>query len=174
MSNRIDHIPDNIEGVMQLMTARKWEKAAIAYAFTKPSAGGRPPKNLDKTVGVSVSELQFPCSIEDFARLKIAGFSSHVTVRKYRAAWQLAMKRRKAKAVKPGDPFVEPDMPWPTEESKETGGGWGRSFKLHSEWIESMIERNPTYGQLEQMERFIQRSLVRIAKAKEAIEKKNN
>jgi hypothetical protein len=37
--NRIT-VPETIQGVMKLLTARGWEKAAIVYAFTKPGAGG--------------------------------------------------------------------------------------------------------------------------------------
>ena len=124
MTARIDHIPNDIQGVMRLMTARKWEKAAIAYAFThSENTGGGDRKSAKyhsgKTTEVIISEMQFPCTISDFSRLGIAGLSSDKTVRVYREAWQLAMKRRKAKAIKPGDPFVEPEMDWPgTEPAK--------------------------------------------------------
>jgi hypothetical protein len=88
-------IPDTIEGVAGLLTARKWEKAAIVYAWTLPEeSGGRPKKS-----GV------FPplYNVRQFAALGIAGLTNHETVSGYRSAWVWAIENDLAPVVEPGD-----------------------------------------------------------------------
>lgn len=114
-------IPSTIEGVMGLLTARKWEKAAIVYAYTKPPKEGR-PETGGKPPVTTVGTIQFPCSYSDFASLGIAGLRDRHAVALYRERWSEAMKKRKAKAVKPGETISVPDLPWPpTDHDKRSG-----------------------------------------------------
>lgn len=169
MTARIDHIPNDIQGVMRLMTARKWEKAAIAYAFTKADsrqeAGAR--KGCPKLDNLSPSDMQFPCSISDFAALKVAGLSSRQSVTTYREAWQLAMKRRKAKAIKPGDPFVEPEMDWPGTEPAKPAPNVAVGKKIQ----DAIKGQNPTTVKkvLREELRKAEKAEVEISLAEEAV-----
>lgn len=90
-------IPDTIEGVAGLLTARKWEKAAIVYAWTKPEVTGRPRKDgkSSKTTGLY--------GIQEFADLGLAGLRSDRTVSNYRNAWVWAIQESLAEPVAPGD-----------------------------------------------------------------------
>lgn len=85
-----------------LVTAKEWTRAAIVYAFTELGTGGRrQPVSSDRL------------SLVAFAELGIAGLRSHVTVGKYRAAWQYAVDVGEAQPVEPGDKLTEPNLPFP-------------------------------------------------------------
>lgn len=114
-------VPDTIEGVRGLMTATKWEKAAIVYAYTQPmtkAEAGRKGGASNPKTGVA----SFPCSIAEFADLGITGLNSETTVAFYRDQWTDAMRKRKAKATKIGEAFEVPTIPFPSSE-KRTGTG---------------------------------------------------
>jgi hypothetical protein len=100
-------IPDTIEGVMGLLTARGWERAAIVYAYTKPSKGGRPPKNS------RVLPTVFPCTYTEFSAFGISGLKDQETVAFYREQWVAGIENGWAEMVGPGDTIDVPDMPFP-------------------------------------------------------------
>lgn len=111
-------VPDTIDGVRGLMTATKWEKAAIVYAYTTNAGRGGDQSNA----GNSALPTEFPCSMAEFARLGITGLSNRDTVAFYREQWADAMKKRKAKATRIGEPFEVPTITFPSSESR-TGTG---------------------------------------------------
>jgi len=92
-------IPDTIEGVAGLLTARKWEKAAIVYAWTLPQQGRRTSRKTAGSYG-----------IEEFAGLGIAGLRSPRSVEAYRAAWVWAIESGWTEPVDPGDEIDLEDL----------------------------------------------------------------
>lgn len=97
-------IPFDIEGVRDLLTARRWERAAIVWAWTEPQQGRR-------TSSSSTGSRRY--SIEEFAALGITGLRSSKTVGTYRQRWQDAIDFGYAMAVRPGDAVDLPKLPWP-------------------------------------------------------------
>jgi hypothetical protein len=85
-------IPDTIEGVSGLLTARKWEKAAIVYAWTMPQQG---TSKQNRRSGLY--------TFADFASLEIVGLTNAQTVASYRNAWVWAIEQGLAPMVEPGD-----------------------------------------------------------------------
>jgi hypothetical protein len=126
-------IPDSIEGargqlgeVADLLLAGDWRRAAIVYAFTEPQQGKRTDTQATLEEAMTSDSPVARFAITEFAALGIRGLSSHVTVRKYREAWQAAMDAGKAAEAVPGKPVELPDMDWPRGEgggSAETGAG---------------------------------------------------
>lgn len=117
-------VPDSIEGVRGLMTARGWQKAGVVYAYTKPGDG-----QGARTSSGKPEEVTFPCSMAEFARLGITGLSNKDTVAFYREQWADAMKKRWVKATHIGEPFDVPIDPktgeqrtFPSSEAR-TGAG---------------------------------------------------
>jgi hypothetical protein len=101
-------IPDTIEGVAGLLTARGWERAAIVWAYVHSSENQAHVKTDMR------GKLYTP---ESFAALGLSGLRSKNTVQAYWQAWQDAMKKRKAKAVKPGDTIEVPDLTFPSTDT---------------------------------------------------------
>ncbi len=67
-----------LSGIDSLLTAKRWERAAIVYAFTvMPGSGGTPDRAKQR------SELTF----DEFAKLGIAGLKSKNTVQRYHELW---------------------------------------------------------------------------------------
>ena len=58
-------VPDTIEGVRGLMTARGWQKAGIVYAYTRNDGRGRPSKKLGESPQLM--------TLTEFAALGITG-----------------------------------------------------------------------------------------------------
>jgi DNA N-6-adenine-methyltransferase (Dam) len=104
---------DSLNGVARLVLAKDWERAAIVYAFTRrgePGEGGPGREQPDNSVTLPISA---------FAALGIAGLNSHVTVRRYRRAWEYAMEEGAAEEALPGGRVDLPNLAWPADE----GGG---------------------------------------------------
>lgn len=98
----IDEAGATLNGIDRLLTARKWERSAIVYAFTRDGLGeGR---NTQK-----VSESTNLLTPNQFAALKLSGLSSDKTVRNYRDAWKRAIQDGYATHVEPGDAVELPD-----------------------------------------------------------------
>jgi hypothetical protein len=95
-------VPETIEGVKTLLTARKWDKAAIVWSFVKPQQGSR-----------TSSKNRGSYTFAGFADLGIAGLSNWLTVRAYWQRWQDAIDSGDAQPVAPGDEIVAPDLDWP-------------------------------------------------------------
>ncbi|MBJ7325372.1 MAG: hypothetical protein JHC70_23900 [Rhodococcus sp.] len=95
-------IPQTVEELRGLATARAWERAAWVYAFTEDG------RNTDRS-----SEKY---TITEFADLGIAGLRSPQTVKRYRDAWERATEDGRIHPdaqPKPGDVFALPELPWP-------------------------------------------------------------
>jgi hypothetical protein len=103
----------DLTGLAQLLLAKEWHRAAIVYAFTRP--GGRGP-GADPDAATAESDS---LSVPAFAALGLQGLNSHVTVTRYRRAWQWAMDQGAAEEARPGMAVDLPDLPWP----KDEGGG---------------------------------------------------
>lgn len=104
-------IPDNVGGVSALLTTRKWEKAAIVWAYVHSSENQAHVKSDMK-----------PYTPESFAALGIAGLRSKNTVQSYWATWQNAINNGNAQPVKPGDTINEPATPWPGTDTDSRSG----------------------------------------------------
>ena len=87
MSDHLIHVPETIEGVSRLLKARKWEKAAIVWAYVHSSPDQAHVK----------SDMNKPYTPESFAHLGIAGLLSKNTVQAYWENWQAAIDAKKAK-----------------------------------------------------------------------------
>jgi hypothetical protein len=101
-----DELKTKLSGLDRLLTAKRWEKAAIVWAFTITGEPGRP--------GKEPVIRQFPCSISEFARLGFGGLSQRDTVTRYRKAWQDAIDLGAACSVEPGDEVDLPNLPFPS------------------------------------------------------------
>lgn len=95
-----EELDARLSSVHQLLTARKWERAAIVYAHTEVSTDHRP---------VAPPKL----TIKDFAAREFAGLSSRSSVHRYRDAWIHAINQGWAVPVAPGEQVTLPDQPFP-------------------------------------------------------------
>jgi len=97
----IDAAKESLAGLDGLITAKKWERAAVVWAFSEPQQGRR---NFDG----NPTKL----SIADFAALQIQGLTTRETVGRYWKAWQDAIDLGKAEDVFPGNRVTLPDLAW--------------------------------------------------------------
>lgn len=95
-----DDLVTDLTAAGDLLRATGWQLAATVWAWTEPKQGER---TSDSSVGSRMS-------IESFARLRVRGLSSHVSVRRYRRAWQEAVDAGVACTVEPGDKVELPDV----------------------------------------------------------------
>lgn len=95
-----DELADRLAGVDRLLTARRWERAAIVFAFTDAREDRRP-----------ATPPKF--SIKDFAALGFAGLASRTAVHRYRDAWIHAINNGWAGPVEPGDEVTLPEEEFP-------------------------------------------------------------
>lgn len=102
-----DELADRLAGLDRLLTAKRWERAAIVWAFTTNDGPGRPQKMAENS--------HFPVTMDTFAGLNFAGLTERRIVARYRDAWQDAIDQGKAKEVHPGDTVELPDLPWPPQ-----------------------------------------------------------
>lgn len=80
---QLGNVGRSMDRLTRLMTARKWERAALVACLVGPGLGHGPGRGLGKAV-----ELQaFPYTIKDLAALGIHGLSSNKTIAGYRDAW---------------------------------------------------------------------------------------
>lgn len=100
-------LANRLGGLDRLLTAKKWERAAIIWAFTTSDDKGGRPNATDPESG------RFPVPVREFARLGFAGLVKPDTVTIYRQRWQEAIDSGAAPSVAPGDEIELPDMPWP-------------------------------------------------------------
>lgn len=128
-------IPDNVGGVSALLTTRKWEKAAIVWAYVHSSENQAHVKSDMK-----------PYTPESFAALGIAGLRSKNTVQSYWAAWQNAINNGNAQPVKPGDTINEPATPWPGTDTDSRSGTDERhvSKAVARERVKAAIKADPS------------------------------
>jgi hypothetical protein len=90
-----------LSGIGSLITARKWERAAIVAAFTYD---GR---------AAATYENSYLWHVAEFVSLGIIGLTTADSVRKYRDAWSYAVEHGHARAAKPGKTVKLPDLPFP-------------------------------------------------------------
>lgn len=107
-----EELEDRLSGVDRLLTARRWERAAIVFAFTQPAAPGNhqepaPPK----------------MSILAFAEKGYAGLASRTAVHRYRDAWIHAINEGWTSPVEPGQQVTLPEKDFPAWPK------WGRYEK---------------------------------------------
>lgn len=95
---------ERLNGLGRLLTARKWERAAIVYAFTEPGEIGRgrwykpdPPR----------------MHIREFAAQGFVGLTTNKAVSRYRDAWITAIDNGWASPVKAGQLVRLPAKPFP-------------------------------------------------------------
>jgi hypothetical protein len=109
-------IPETIEEAKsylvsfnKLETASKWGTAALVYAYTYDTGGGRPSQKMANS-----RHFRGQLTIGEFAKRGIRGLTTRDTVRRYRQAWEKAIEERLVKPVKPGVEVVLPGKPFPT------------------------------------------------------------
>jgi len=132
------HIPtlEQAEGgaLGRLFRSRKWEKAALVWAFTINEGRGGDQRSNRKT------EVRFPMPMAEFAAQGYSGLSSEQTVAHYRKAWQLAIDAGKACSVEPGDRIDEPDMDWPPNPDPSLHPAGYESAQARAEEIRRLAE----------------------------------
>lgn len=97
-------VRERLNGLGRLLTARKWERAAIVYAFTEPGEIGRgrwykpdPPR----------------MHIREFAAQGFVGLTTNKAVSRYRDAWIAAINNGWAVPVSAGQLVRLPDKLFP-------------------------------------------------------------
>jgi hypothetical protein len=93
-----------LSGLGVLLTARKWERAAIVYAFTEVGEVGR---------GRWYKPMPPKMHIRDFAAKGYAGLTTNKSVSRYRDAWVTAINNGWAVPVEPGMAVILPEQPFP-------------------------------------------------------------
>jgi hypothetical protein len=92
-----------LEGMGGLLSAGHWGTAAIVWAFTYDTGGGRPRKSVQKWTLLNIS---------DFTSLGIRGLSSRTSIIKYRQAWEHAIDEGWVEPAEPGKRCVLPEQPF--------------------------------------------------------------
>lgn len=119
----IEEATGRLGGLEKLITASKWERAAIVYAFTRD--GQAEPNRYDGKY-----------TIKDFAALGIAGLRATETVRRYRECW----KQQGDTSIGPGSRVRLPKEPFPTFlDSLNQAGRSTRGEK--KSWRESILNQ---------------------------------
>lgn len=98
-----DQLSQRLGGIDGLLIAKKWERAAIVYAFTQPGSQG----------GIQVAPPPPKMNIRTFAAQGFAGLTSLQSVYHYRRAWEWAIAQGWAKSVEPGETVVLPHQEFP-------------------------------------------------------------
>lgn len=93
-----DALVASMDALGGAINAGGWATAAVVYAWTEPTDGGR-PKSGEKS----------SLTLSDFAALNIRGLTTRDSVRKYRSAWERAMERGWAGDARRGEPVALPD-----------------------------------------------------------------
>jgi len=120
----IEEATARLGGLDKLITATKWERAAIVYAFTRD--GQAEPNRYDGKY-----------TIKDFAALGISGLRSTETVRRYRESWKQGGGDLQAA---PGGRVRLPKGPFPSflDSLKQAG----RSTRAEKKpWRERMVNQ---------------------------------
>jgi hypothetical protein len=90
----IGEVVEKLEGVERLLSATKWERAAIVATFVDVKAG---PGNSTQGKTKSIANNGYTLSTYEFAALGITGLSSPENVRRYANAWVAVAKRKRPK-----------------------------------------------------------------------------
>lgn len=124
----INEAVEALGGLGQLITARKWERAAIVAAFVRLNLGEGGHEE-------PASSGQF-VSAREFAEKKIIGLTSKSSVSKYVQAW---LDVHDGKYPKPGSKRVLPTVDFPP---MRTGTDGHSTTKGMTETVSEMIERH--------------------------------
>jgi len=100
-----DELTDRLNGIHRLLVVRRWERAAIVFAYTEVQTnrghGTRPKPEPPKL------------NIRDFAAQGFAGLSTPKAVSRYREAWVTAIANGWATPVSPGQEVKLPTQEFP-------------------------------------------------------------
>lgn len=129
-----DELRHRLAGIDRLLTARKWERAAIVYAFT--DVGG--PRNTP-----SHRPAPPKLNIRNFAGQGYAGLTTPKAVSRYREAWMTAISQGWAVPVQPGDEVELPDEPFPAWPYGE-----GSTWEDHAATSEELVDTARRRGEL--------------------------
>jgi hypothetical protein len=94
-----------LNGIDSLLTAKGWERAAIVYAFTYDTGGGRPKSDGNPSL----------LTITEFSKLGIAGLSHRETVATYRKFWKDYADQPD---IKPGSKVTLPTIKFPPTDER--------------------------------------------------------
>lgn len=97
-----DELESRLGGLDRLLKAKRWERAAIVWAFTTSAPGRR--TDLPGKAG------RFPVPMTEFAAMGYAGLTREESVARYREAWQAAIDAGHVCSVDPGDEIEMPDL----------------------------------------------------------------
>ncbi|MBE7193389.1 MAG: hypothetical protein INR66_13015 [Gordonia polyisoprenivorans] len=103
----LDDAVNSLAGIGKLLTAKRWERAAIVYAFTHDGTNQHDQVH------------DYSCSIREFARLGIAGLTTQDSVRRYRKAWAGAIAAEWVREATPGGVVALPDVEWGTPTDRQ-------------------------------------------------------
>lgn len=159
---------NRLSGVGKLLTANKWERAAIVYAFTDiggPHNSGRekpePPK----------------LNIRDFAALGFSGLTTNKSVSRYRDAWTTAISNGWAVPCEPGSTVTLPDKEfpvWPYGLAPISGTG-SVTVTQTDEMTERRWERDDSYLETDRITRprrpLEERILAHLEQSAKALDK---
>jgi hypothetical protein len=113
LASELGGIERELGSFERLLTAKKWKRAAIVWAFTTNDGPGNPHTPPEEDSGNAPKKEHYRVPMRKFAERKYAGLSKFDTVAYYRKAWQDAIDQGKAREMHPGDKFEAPDLPWP-------------------------------------------------------------
>jgi hypothetical protein len=113
-----DELRAQLDGLGRLLTARKWERAAIVFAFTQVGEPGRGRWHKPEPPRMHIRE---------FAAQGFSGLTTNKAVSRYRDAWVSAVSQGWTTLAEPGRTAPIPDQPFPAwpygAEDDEDGAG---------------------------------------------------
>ena len=130
------HIPKSLDEAIPLLDrvggllgAGHWGTAAVVWAYTYDTGGGRPSKS-----GKNSPLL----TLDEFSKLGIRGLSTRNSVRKYRNRWQEAIDEGLAQPSEPGKPAKLPEIEFSTESGAHVAHNSGENeWYTPSDYIEA-------------------------------------
>jgi hypothetical protein len=120
-----------LAGLGRLLTARKWERAAIVFAFTDVGGPRNTPNHRPPPPRLN---------IRNFAGQGYTGLTTPKAVSRYREAWVTAIAHGWAVPVGPGDEVTLPDEPFPAWPYGE-GSTWEDHAVTNDELVEAARKR---------------------------------
>ena len=149
----INDLTNALDGLGRLITAKRWERAAIVYAWTEPGERGGDKRSAAASTSVSENGL---LTINGLASKGIRGLGSWQRVSEYRKAWESACdevaKTDAAlsdgmRALQPGEAIDLPDLPWKDhfgESTPEVQARVARSYiQKHPEVVAEAVKSLP-------------------------------
>jgi hypothetical protein len=125
----IEDATERLTGIESLLTAQRWERAAIVAAFVRLSGSGGDRRSAGRS-----NENGDVWSAADFASLGVAGLRSEPTVRTYVNRW---LEHSQGVYPEPGAAVELPDAEW---EGTRTGTNGHSSTEGMQDTIRQMTE----------------------------------